>query len=233
MVKNKQSGLTLASSVYEAIRMDIIEGRYGSGEKLQFDFLRDTYDVGISPIREALSRLHSDGWVVREEQRGFRVAAIGKSELLELVRTRLLLEGLAIREALANPNEAAEEQLFLAFYRLSKEPRLLSNADGVPSRNLEWEKRHKQFHAALVAGCGLKWIVQYCGQLSDIYERYRLLAVSSYSERKEKDEHRAILDAFVAGDVDQVVALLTKHCQLTVDFILASSFDTDLTVLEA
>jgi len=93
IVKIKETGLTLASSTYEVMRQDIMEGRTPPGVKLQFDTLREHYDVGISPIREALSRLHSDGWVEREEQRSFRVTAISRDELVDVVRTRALIEG--------------------------------------------------------------------------------------------------------------------------------------------
>jgi DNA-binding GntR family transcriptional regulator len=221
-VKDKSSGLTLATSVYEAIRLDIIEGRYEPNEKLQFDALRDRYAIGISPIREALSRLHSDGWVVREEQRGYRVAAVSRAELLELVRTRVLLEGVAIREAIRNQDTALEEELVLAFHRLNKEPRYLTGEAG--ARNPLWEKRHRQFHIALVAGSKLKWLIQYCEQLFDVAERYRLLAAASYPERMEKGEHRAMLEAFLAGDPEKVVDLLAKHYQVTVDIILKARF---------
>lgn len=220
-VKDKASGLTLATSVYEAIRLDIIEGRYEPNEKLQFDALRDRYNIGISPIREALSRLHSDGWVMREEQRGYRVATVSRSELLELVRTRVLLEGVAIREAIGNQDTALEEELVLAFHRLNKEPRYLAG-EGI--RNPAWEKRHRQFHLALAAGCKLKWLMQYCEQLFDVAERYRLLAAASYPERMEKEEHRAILEAFLASDAEKVIALLAKHYQVTVDIILKTRF---------
>jgi DNA-binding GntR family transcriptional regulator len=223
VVKNKASGLTLASSVYEAIRLDIIEGRCKPGEKLQFDFLRDRYNVGISPIREALSRLQSEGWVVREEQRGYRVAEASKDELLQLVRTRVLIEGVAVREAIAHRDEAYEEALVLAFHRLNRENRYLS--DDKSARNLEWEKRHKEFHRALVAGCKLKWLVQYFEQLFDIAERYRLLALTSIPERKEKEEHREILETFLAGDAEKVQKLLAQHYQITVDVILRARFN--------
>src|SRR5690606_33547373 len=143
------------------------------GEKLQFDFLRDRYNAGISPIREALSRLHADGWVVREEQRGYRAAEISRDELLELVRTRVIIEGAAIQEAIANADDAAEERVVLSFHRLSKHHRFLPGS--ASERNPEWERRHREFHLALVAGCRLKWITQYCEQLFDVAERYRLL----------------------------------------------------------
>jgi DNA-binding GntR family transcriptional regulator len=221
-VRDKASGLTLATSAYEAIRLDIIEGRCRPGEKLQSEFLRDRYNVGISPLREALSRLHSEGWVVREEQRGFRVAEISKDELLELVRTRILIEGLAVREAISRGDAEAEERLVIAFHRMSKEPRYLPGDP--PTRNLEWERRHRRFHMALVTGCGLKWVIQYCEQLFDVAERYRLLAATAYPERKEKEEHRDIMDSYLRGDAAGVQERLARHYQTTVDFILHSQF---------
>ena len=163
MVKVKETGLTLASSAYEAIRQDIMEGHIAPGEKLQFDALRERYDVGISPIREALSRLHSDGWVEREEKSGYRVTAISRDELLDAVRTRTLIEGVAIDEAMRHGGTLAEETLVLAYHRLSKERRLTA-------------------------------------------------------------EHRAILDAYVAADGDEVKRLLAAHYQVTVDIIVAAQF---------
>jgi GntR family carbon starvation induced transcriptional regulator len=218
MVKIKSTGLTLASSAYEAIRLDIIEGRLRPGEKMQFDALRERYGIGISPIREALSSLQAEGWVDREEQRGFRVAEISDEELTELARTRVLIEGMAVAEAIARNDTAAEEELVLAYHRMSKEHRI---KEGM-ARNLEWEKRHRDFHLALIAGCRMKWIVQLGQQLFDVYERYRLLSGPINPERKELGEHRAILDAYVAGDAAEVKKLLAQHYQVTIDFIMAS-----------
>ena len=220
MVKSKETGLTLASSAYEALRQDIMGGAFEPGEKLQFDALRERYDIGISPIREALSRLHSEGWVAREEQRGYRVAEISKSELLDVVKTRVLIEGIAVTEAIARQDVEAEEALVLAFHRLSKEHRVLEGN----ARNLEWEKRHRQFHMALIAGCEMKWIIQFCEQLFDVAERYRLLSAAGNPERIELNEHRAIVDAYVAGDAEAVKKLLASHYQVTVDFILKNRF---------
>jgi DNA-binding GntR family transcriptional regulator len=217
----------LATAVYEAIRVDIIEGRCEPDEKLQFDALRERYNVGISPIREALSRLHSDGWVAREERRGYRVAAVSRDELLQLVRTRIILEGAAVSEALSHPDGAVEEALILAFHRLGKEPRYLPG-EGI-SRNPAWMQKHRAFHLALVSGCKLKWLTQYCEQLFDAAERYRLLAADSNPERKEKDEHRAMVEAFLAGDAAAVTDLLARHYQGTVDIILQTRFTPVIT----
>ena len=216
MVRIGATGLTLGSSAYEAIRFDIIEGKVQPGSKLQFDALRERYGIGISPIREALSRLQSEGWVDREEQRGYRVAEVSKDELLELVKTRILIESLAVREALCRRDAKAEEDLVLAFHRLSKLHRL----DAKGERNPEWERLHRRFHLTLIAGCGMKWVKQFCQQLFDVAERYRLLAVAGNPERSELQEHRAMLDAYIEGDADKVRECLQNHYQTTVNFVL-------------
>lgn len=218
-MKDKDTGLTLATSVYESIRHDIMNGGIKPGDKLTFDALREKYSIGISPLREALNRLHSEGWVVREEQKGFRAAEISAQELRQLVRSRILIEGAAITEALKLKDVAAEEALVLAFHRLKKEKRLV---DG--QRSIAWEKCHRDFHIALVAGAGLPHVTAFSTQLFDIAERYRILCASGYPERNERDEHVEIVEAYLQGDAPRTIALLAAHYQVTVDMILRASF---------
>jgi len=58
------------------------------GEKLRIEVLRTRYDVGGTPLREAMNRLSTEGLVTQSEQRGFRVTPVSADELLELTRTR-------------------------------------------------------------------------------------------------------------------------------------------------
>ena len=64
---------TQASTVYDRLQEDILTGRLEPGRKLRLKELIDEYHTGNSPLREALNRLSSNGMVVREENRGFRV----------------------------------------------------------------------------------------------------------------------------------------------------------------
>jgi DNA-binding GntR family transcriptional regulator len=218
-VKDKETGLTLASSVYENIRHDIMNGGIKPGDKLLFDALREKYSIGISPLREALNRLHSDGWVAREEQKGFRASEISAEELRKIVQTRIMIEGAAITEAIRLQDVASEEALVLAYHRLKKEKRHNAGA-----RSMTWEKRHRDFHMALVAGAKLPHLTTFCMQLFDIAERYRILCASSYPERNERDEHEQIVSAYLEGDTAGTIALLAAHYQVTVDIILKVSF---------
>jgi DNA-binding GntR family transcriptional regulator len=209
---------TLASSVYDRLRDDILRGVLPPDEKLRTEALRDRYGVGNSPLREALNRLSADGLVTREDQKGFRVAAASRADLEELVKTRCWLEEIALRQSIENGDEAWEESVVVQFHRLSR-VRRSSNEDEYVV-NLDWESRHRAFHLALLSACGSRWLLQYCEQLNDQAHRYRQLAIIvSYPKRNELAEHEAIMRAATTRDADEAARLLIGHYARTADII--------------
>jgi GntR family transcriptional regulator, carbon starvation induced regulator len=212
---NVGSSETLTSRAYANVRRDIIEGRLTPGLKLKIEELRDRYEVGASPIREALSLLSSDGLVDRIEQRGFRVADISHDEFADILNVRCWLEEKALRESIANGDANWEEALVLAAFRLAKEPRSTGTNDNFVA-NRGWEMHHKAFHTALIAACGSPTLLTYCDQLYDKNVRYRNLAGAiSYPARDPSEEHEAILQATLARDPDTAVTHLTNHYRKT------------------
>lgn len=195
---------TLTKSVYEQLRSDVLTGQLKPGEKLGVETLRVRFTTGSSPVREALNRLLSEGFVELEEQKGFRVAPVSLSELTELVVARCWIDGAAITESIQRFDPNWEEGLILKLHRLSK----LNRGE---SRNPEWEQCHKDLHMALVAGCACRWIVSISTQLFDVAERYRLLGACEVPERNELDEHRAIVEACFARNAPKAVDLLKAH----------------------
>lgn len=210
---------TFASSVEERLRADILLGRLRPG-RLRIRALIERYEVGQTPLREALNRLAADGLLIAEDQRGFRVPDVSAEELEELTRTRCWLEERALRESIAAADEAWEEGLVLAGHRLFRTPRTLEAG----LLNPEWETRHRAFHEALISNCGSRWLLGFCRQLTDRHQRYRHLAAGrSLDSRDVEAEHRAILDAALRRDADAAVDLLTAHYWRTAQILLADS----------
>ena len=215
---------TLASSVYERLREDILRGQLAPGSKLRIEFVSERYDAGHSPVREALNRLSSDGLVDRQDQRGFFVAAASVADLLELTRTRCWLEEVGLRESIKAFSPAWEEGVVLALHRLGRVPR--STSPDSYHENPEWERLHRAFHRSLIAGCGSHWLLVFCDQLADQAYRYRQLSVQQvFPKRKEGNEHRAIVDAAFRRDADQAVALLCEHYRKTADIMVETGSD--------
>ena len=212
---------TMASSVYEQLRADILKGRLTPGSKLRLQHLGKEYGVGNSPLREALNRLTSNGLVTREENKGFRVSPASTDELLELIRTRCWLEETAMRESIERGDAEWEERVVISFHRLSK---LENNIDGSHvERTAEWEQAHSDYHIALLSACRSDILIDFCRQLQERTLRYRsLVEVVEYRDIHECGEHRKIQDAVLARDVEKAVEMLHAHYVVTLDIIKSS-----------
>lgn len=209
---------SMTSRAYVRLREDIISGELEPGRKLKIEELRRKYDVGTSPIREALSLLTSDHFVERNDQRGFRVSDVSAQEFEELLKTRCWLEERALRESIANGSSEWEERVVLANYRLSRMPR--SEAADHFVANKEWEAQHKHFHMTLISECGSSMLLKFCDQLYDQAIRYRQLSgTKAYPARDIAEEHSAICDSVLARDADLAADLLIKHYLRTSKFL--------------
>jgi GntR family carbon starvation induced transcriptional regulator len=206
---------TLASAAYGRLRREIIAVEIAPGSRLHTRQLCARYDMGLSPIREALSRLSSEGLVRQSDQRGFVVTPLTEADLDALTRTRCWLNEVGLRESIAHGDDAWEESVVVGFHRLSRAPRFFGDV-----RNQVWDAAHQSFHAALVAACRSPWLIGYCGQLFDAFERYRNLSAFTAAARPgHGDEHKAIMEAAVGRDADAACRLLRQHYELSATLV--------------
>ncbi|MFT8244995.1 GntR family transcriptional regulator [Roseomonas sp. BN140053] len=209
---------TLASAAYSRLRDEIISTEIAPGTRLRTRQLCARYEMGLSPIREALSRLSSEGLVVQSDQRGFTVAPLSAADLAELTRTRTWLNETGLRESIAHGGQDWEEALLLAFHRLSRIPRF---GEGIGPRNPAWDAAHRHFHRCLIAGCRSGWLLGFCDQLFDAFERYRNL--SAFTPRTRPDhvgEHEALTRAALARRAEEAAQLLRAHFALSAELAL-------------
>lgn len=212
-----EASTTAASVAYQALRRDIILGALVPNSRLRIGEMAQRYGCGAIPVREALNRLAAEGLVVHSEQRGFAVAPISLEDLADLTRARSWMAEVAMREAVLQGDAGWEERVLLSYYRLSKVPRYLSVEPLQP--NPDYDVPHRQFHAALLSGCGSQWMVALCDKLFDHAERYRNLS-RKIARAPREDEHKAIVDAALGRRVDEAVALIKAHVELTARIVL-------------
>src|SRR5882762_10406901 len=203
--------ITRTSAIYERLRREIIQGTLLPGEKLRIEVLRTRYDVGGTPLREAMNRLSTEGLVTQSDQRGFRVTPVSADELLELTRTRCWINEVALRESIARGGRDWEEHVLLSLHRLSRIPIVVDNS----RMNPDWSELHRVFHAALLAGCGSRWLMDFNDLLFDCAERYRNLLAVIGTVRDVHSEHRAIAEAAIERKTALAIGLLNDHYEKT------------------
>ena len=81
-----------AGAAYREIKRRIIEATYAPGEKLSEARLSAEFGLGRSPIRTALARLQSDGWIEVSPQSGTYVRGLSGKEIDDVLEIRLVLE---------------------------------------------------------------------------------------------------------------------------------------------
>lgn len=205
---------TLAQSAYRRLRHDIIAGIRRPGERLRLEKLRGIYDIGPTPLREALQKLSVDGLVLSEGNRGFTVTPLDPAEFADLNVARTAIEKEALRLSIARGDAAWEARVVAAAYLMAKADAELAQArDLVPD---SWEGANAEFHLALVAACGSDWLLRVRAGLHDLCERYRRASV--YLVRRFRDlgaEHAALAEAVLARDAERACALVEQHFALT------------------
>ena len=211
----------LTQLAYERLRADLLACKFEPDERLNISELCDQIGVSLGAVREALSRLTSEGLVIAEPQRGFRVASVSAAELRDLYVARIELEGLCLKRSIQAGGVEWEAGLVGAYHTLSRTPDIISD-DGARVGE-EWYRRHSEFHSALVAGCDSPWLLRLRAQLFDQAQRFRRLSVSLTRTKRNVDkEHRELMEAALAKDADRAVALMRDHLQITTKTLLRS-----------
>lgn len=210
---------TLSDQAHQTIRDDIVSGVLAPGARLRIAKLTQDYDIGASPLREALSKLSSEFLVHFEAQRGFSVAPISAQELLEISSIRCDLEGQALMQAIERGDDTWESNIVAAYYNLGKaDARRMENPDIGQDA---WENRNREFHEALVAACDNVWLKRLRDLLYYQHERYRRISLKHPDPSRDlQAEHQAIMDATLARQSDNAIQMSNAHINRTTRAVL-------------
>lgn len=203
---------TLASRLAVTLREAILSGTLVPGSKINLDRLRETYSVSVSPLREAVSRLVSDGLVEFEDQRGYRVTPVSRDNLEEIHRLRVDLEVLALGYSIDRGSLDWEGQVMGALHRLDR----IDRQENRPEALEAWEAAHRTFHLELTGGSGMPHLIRFCATLHNLNDRYRRIFLEKNpGDPHVREEHRAIAEAAVSRRRDDACELLATHIERT------------------
>lgn len=211
----------LVSAAYDSLKRDIIHGEYGPNDRLVMARLREKYFIGASPIREALSKLLSEGLVVFENQKGFRVTPVSVSELRDIYEARAHLESLLVELSIEKGDDIWEANIIAASHRLFKFGSL-DQLEGISIS--DWEERHHAFHDALVSGCASPILLEVRQTLYEKAARYRnLWLLENVSQSKAYDanlsEHKTLMNAALDRDTKTAKNMVYNHILVPVKII--------------
>ncbi|HET6526810.1 MAG TPA: GntR family transcriptional regulator [Sphingopyxis sp.] len=200
--------LKIADAVADEIRQLILSGEIVDGAPLRQDALAEQMGTSRIPVREALSRLESEGLVASFPHRGYVVTGLSRNDIEELFDLRGMLEPDLICRAI--PNMTADDFATAATILEEYDAALLT--DDVDS----WGDLNRRFHMALYAPSGRTKTLDIVRGLLVNADRYtRLVLTLGYGVEKAQEDHGGLLDLCRRGLVNQAVALTRDHIERT------------------
>lgn len=195
--------------VYENVRRGILDGTHAPGAPLRIQQLADEHGVSLIPVREAIRMLASDALVDVVRNRGARVAPLSLDDMVDIYRTRIVLEPEAIRQSAPRLTsaviDAAERTLDAFISALERE-------------DIDAYRIHRTFHFALYEPSQSRWLLRLITTLWDHTERYRRFSVPRSPLETVYTEHTAILAPLRLGDIESACVALRAHLENTVRF---------------
>ncbi|MFL1526273.1 DNA-binding transcriptional regulator CsiR [Pseudomonas sp. O230] len=207
-----KSPLKSASDGYLQLKKDIIRGVFPAGRKLLMSALKERYDLGVGPLREALSQLVAEHLVVAVNQKGYHVAPMSLDEMRDIYDARANLEAMILSLAIERGDDSWEAEILARAHTLSKVVEVKTQEQMLDT----WDARHKAFHSAIASGCASKHLLQLRSQLLDQAERYRQLWLKStvFSEEalvQKRQEHSTLVELILARDAPRASHMMREH----------------------
>jgi DNA-binding GntR family transcriptional regulator len=199
--------LTLWQRVYSHLRGEILSGELPPGTELQEVALSATLGVSRGPIREAIGRLAAEGLVTVRPRRGAVVRELSTEEFLEAYQVREALEVMAVRLAVPRLTDTDVATLEMCIAEMT------SCADSGDTQG--FFEANSGFHRAFFDISGNRMLVDLYRGLCSQIDRYRLRSLELRGNvQRSIAEHKAILRAARAGDVERAVHLVSEHIRV-------------------
>ena len=191
------------SIIEESLREAILDGRLPCGTALRQQELADLFGVSRMPVREALRQLEAQSLLNVVQHKGAVVAPLITNNAVETYALRSVLESFALR--LSIPLLEERDLALAAQYIEQLE---------TESNHAEIGKLNRLFHMSLYHKAPNSKLLDLIERELNEEERFLRFHLSSMGLGKlNQNDHRALLDAARAKDIDKAIVLLELHLE--------------------
>ena len=190
--------------VYEEIRGAIVDLRLEPGAPLREAAIATQLGVSKTPVREALGRLEQEGLVEATSFKGAVVSDYSERDLQEIYELRELLEGVAVRAAATEADDAT----LAALHEVIERSRAARDTDDLVLL-AELLGRFDQIIFEQVENARIRNLIETL--------RAHLTRIGKLTEEipgrveASVEEHAAIVEAIARGDADEAERAMRVH----------------------
>jgi DNA-binding GntR family transcriptional regulator len=199
---------SLTIQAYELLRRDIVTRTLAPGADVSESELAERLRMSKTPVREALARLRSEGFVETFPRRGYRITPMTLADMNELFDVRIILEGGT--GALA-AQEITESEL-TELDRLADASYSVSENDTIE----HFVKANHQFHSAIARAARRQRLFALVTRNLDDLERFFYLGARAQDINPQtKNDHHRIVETLRLRDPEAARRVLKDHNEAT------------------
>lgn len=190
--------------VYQDLKEKIDQGYYSPAENLPEVELSTEYNVSRNTIKKALLMLEKDAYVTIQQNKGAKVRSYSKTEVLEFMELREMLEGFIIRLAVpcfTEPTIREMEEILEQMTRCREQGDLFG-----------YSANNQAFHNVIYQVCPNRTAVDVTLRLKGQMKKYnsKTVLIPGRCDRSYQ-EHQAIFDAVRQGDAMLAEKNMREH----------------------
>lgn len=198
----------LGELAYQALHRMILEKTLRSGGPVVEGRLVEELNISRTPLREALLRLEGEGLLVRSGARSYSVRFVSAQEYFQLMKVRELLEPEAIALAMHKIDKSEIDALIEKINGLSQGQQ----------ENAHWQV-DDQVHTLFANASGNPVLARMIAQARTHSRLFELVSPFNRIE-EDRQEHLAILQAYLAGDTEAAREAVRTHLKNLSSFVL-------------
>jgi DNA-binding GntR family transcriptional regulator len=205
----------LKDRAYERIKQRLLNNDYPPGSFLSERQLAENLGMSKTPVKAALERLESEGFIAVSPQQGIVVRELSVREIADQYEIRAALESYTVRTL---AGQLTADQVARVRANLEAQARLRGAADVAKGVELD-----SAFHTQFVEFLGNREILRVVGQLRERMQRVvtQVFRISPARMETSHGEHAAIANAVIGGDGDRAAELLVRHLEAGKRLILS------------
>ncbi|PSR20413.1 MAG: hypothetical protein C7B45_15105 [Sulfobacillus acidophilus] len=196
---------SIRDKVYEQIRLDILKGVLGQGERVSVNDLAQRFHISSQPVRDAIIRLGEEGLVQVHPRRGTFVTTIPVSRIIEINAAREMIESYAIEHIDVSAHQDVLRDIEQALEEMS----------AIRSRPqyeyLEYNAQDFRFHLGTVMLAGNETITTMYRKLHPHYLYAMVMFNFATTTLGRHEDHEEIFMAIKSGHLREAAQTAERH----------------------
>jgi len=193
--------MTSTANVYEHVKLMAMRYQFRPNERINESELSKRLNVSRTPLREALSRLSAEGFIVAEHSKGFFARALDPKEVFDLYEFRCGLESAIVRLVCERATDDELQELKRNAEHTMQRMEMLSPTDILA--------RDEKFHLDLAR---LSRNAEYVRSLEAVNNRIHFVRWIDHKHRiNQRTGHTDLVNKIIGRDADAAVEYLDRH----------------------